>query len=253
MTRAVERSLALLDALAANPEPQSVTQLAAATTLHRVVVQRLLSTLEQAKAAERTSDGTYRLGRGLWGLATAVVNADHAARAALPVMLELARSLDVWVSLASLDGDAVLYSHRIDRVGGRMAPVLLNLRFVPVVTASGRILVALQPESEWARFVHDVPQLTPFTITDADRLRATLRLTRRRGYATVQSEHVEGVTGVGLPLFGAGGEVVAALGFTVPGDLTTDQEQRLVAAGLPAVDAISADLGFRGPRRVSLG
>lgn len=253
MTIATSRALVLLESLAQSSEPISVPQLATATGLHRVTVARLVRALEDDGYITRDSAGRLRVSRKLWGLATAVVNADEVRSAAIPMMIELARSLRVWVSLAFLERDCVRYTNRIDSAGDRLMPVLINLAFPPVVTASGRILVALGPEEDWTRHTNAVPRLTSQTVTDPVVLRQQLEACRARGYAIVQSEQVAGICGFGFPLFHSDGQAVAALGLTVPGEPSPGQVQRLVAAGIPAAEAISADLGYRGPSRIAMG
>ena len=67
MVQSVERAFAVLDALGRGPA--GVTAIATRLALPKSTVSRLLSTLEELDAVERTADARYRIGPGMTALA----------------------------------------------------------------------------------------------------------------------------------------------------------------------------------------
>ena len=82
-------------------------------------------------------------------------------------------------------------------------------------------------------------RLTDATIADPDELRRDGARARKRGWAVTRDELEVGLTGVAVPVQGARGDVVAALGISGP---TQRLEARLDELGREP----------RGPRRAAL-
>jgi len=66
--RSVERAMAMLTALADQPHPLGVGELAAAVNLHPATVHRLLSTLVRLNWVERFDSAKYGLGLRMLGV-----------------------------------------------------------------------------------------------------------------------------------------------------------------------------------------
>lgn len=60
-----------------------------------------------------------------------------------------------------------------------------------------------------------IEKLTPNTVTDPAEIRTILKETRRNGYAIVDGEREQGVRSAGAPIYGAAGEVLAAINISV--------------------------------------
>ncbi|MGH3168265.1 MAG: IclR family transcriptional regulator [Trebonia sp.] len=95
--------------------------------------------------------------------------------------------------------------------------------------SSGRVLLAFDPEGEEEQLRAGLPGYTAATITDPERLRASLAEVRAQGYAVSSEERAEGAAAASAPVFGPGdtqsGQLIAALGIAGP-------TQRLDAASL---------------------
>jgi DNA-binding IclR family transcriptional regulator len=91
--------------------------------------------------------------------------------------------------------------------------------------SSGRVLLAFDPDAAEEQLCTDLPGFTPATITEPERLVADLAEIRREGYAASSEERAIGAAGASAPIFGPGGQLIAALGIAGP-------IQRLDAASL---------------------
>ncbi len=63
---------------------------------------------------------------------------------------------------------------------------------------------------------HRIERFTPNTLVDPELLLADLALTRARGYAISNGEHVEGVVSVAAPVFDHTGKAIGAIGMFGP-------------------------------------
>jgi len=86
----------------------------------------------------------------------------------------------------------------------------------------------------------NLSRVTAYTITQPARLLEQIRRVRADGYATTGEEMSLGACSVAVPVRGAGGEVVAALGIVVP-ELRRDKA-RLVSALQVAAQGITRTL-----------
>ncbi len=112
-------------------------------------------------------------------------------------------------------------------------------------TAHGKVLMAFLPIGRDRILQLDFQRLTKSTIVDPEIFVAELANVRQQGYATDKGEFHAELRCVAAPVFGATGEIVAAIGIQAP-------SSRLLIRQLPAVAAIvttvarelSATLGF---------
>jgi IclR family pca regulon transcriptional regulator len=77
----------------------------------------------------------------------------------------------------------------------------------------GRVLLAGLPEPKLDRYFRETEfrQLTPFTVIDADRLKAIIALTRETGFAVNDQEMEVGLRSIAVPITNLEGTVMAAL------------------------------------------
>lgn len=196
--KAVHRVFQVLDVLAASNEPLDVLEVTRRTGIARNSTQRLLESLVQSGYVLEPVPGTYAAGLRTWGLAAALTTVARIRQAAFPNMVGLATALMTTVTLAFLEEDEVVYTDRIDVVGDRVVPVMLNVRAHPLVTSSGRALVCERTDEAIGLLLTTVPKLTPQTVQDPATLLETLRECRGRGYAVAERQLQNGVSGVAV-------------------------------------------------------
>ncbi|HEX2950886.1 MAG TPA: IclR family transcriptional regulator, partial [Armatimonadota bacterium] len=85
-------------------------------------------------------------------------------------------------------------------------------------TATGKVILAYE-KGRWVDTflaTQHLQQRTPHTLVDRQALIDQLAAIRMQGYAICQDESAEGVSAVGVPVFGMNGELLAALGQSFP-------------------------------------
>jgi IclR family transcriptional regulator, blcABC operon repressor len=244
---AVERAIALLDALATAREPQGLAALARALGLPKSSVHGLLGTLAAAGLARRGADGQFALGpKALqWAEAYAaqsdVLRAFHRLAARMPALGEET------IMLATLDGADVRYL--ACRQGTRALAVNFRVggRFPAAITSSGKAMLASLDDDAVRRRVGELAGTGPtrHSVASTAALLRQLADFRRLGWATDDEETAEGMQCFGAAVFGAReAEPVAAVAVSViKAQLTPPRREELVAAIRALGRAITDELG----------
>jgi DNA-binding IclR family transcriptional regulator len=135
---------------------------------------------------------------------------------------------DAVVALAREIGESVLLAE----LTGRSAASITQSRYDHVLAvnpdsegfqrlhtmATGKVLLAALPEPQRTAFVYGLhlPQRTPQTITDPDKLLAQLHEVAQQGWAETLEEAVVGVAALGVPVPGPKNLPAASLGICLP-------------------------------------
>jgi IclR family transcriptional regulator, carbohydrate utilization repressor len=242
----LERSFALLEVLAAQPDPISLKDISERTGLHPSTAHRILNDLTLGRFVERPQAGAYRLGMRLLELGNLVKERLDVREAALAPMRELHKVTHQPVNLSMRQGDEIVYIERtysersgmqvVRAIGGR-APLHL--------TSVGKLFLAHDDPTR-VRAYATRTGLTGHTrnsITDLARLEKELAAVRSSGCARDDEELEMGVGCMASGIFDDQGKLVAGLSVSAPAE-------RLEASWLERVKGtaaqISAALGYRG-------
>ncbi|MCC9597654.1 MULTISPECIES: IclR family transcriptional regulator [Rubrivivax] len=242
----LERTFALLDMLAAHPDPVSLKEISERTGLHPSTAHRILNDLTIGRLVDRPQAGSYRLGMRLLELGNLVKARLDVRDAALGPMRELHKLTHQPVNLSVRQGDEIVYIERtysersgmqvVRAVGGR-APLHL--------TSVGKLFLAHE-EPQRVRAYATRTGLTGHTrnsITDVARLERELAAVRAQGCARDDEELELGVRCMAAGVYDDQGKLVAGLSVSAPADRLEEnwmEKVRLTAS------QISAALGFRG-------
>jgi DNA-binding IclR family transcriptional regulator len=114
-----------------------------------------------------------------------------------------------------LNGFEVAYMEK--QPGTQPASLFNPAAMLPIhPTAIGRALLAFSPARVIeTTILRGLRAYTPHTVTAPDRFRRALAVTRLTRVAVTRWEHEAGVCGVAMPVFGSGGEVIAAIELAV--------------------------------------
>jgi IclR family transcriptional regulator, acetate operon repressor len=246
--RSVERAITILDLLAQGGW-RTGADLARELNVHRSTALRLLGTLERHAFVERDQrTARYRLGRRLPQLASVVTGEFNLRDVARPVCEQVAGATGETATFELLIGDDIV---PIEQAAAATSVVTINWlgRRYPVhCTASGKAFLAFGPDAVRDRLLaRPLEPVTPRTITDRAQLESQLEVARQSGVARTHEELEMGLDAIAAPIFGADGEMVAALDVSGPSHRLRNRPDldRLTREG--AAD-LSRRLGYRARR-----
>jgi DNA-binding IclR family transcriptional regulator len=249
--RSVDRAVTILDLLAQTGW-RTGAEVARELQVHRSTALRLLGTLERHALVERDQKSAkYRLGPRLPQLASVVTGESDLRSVARPLCERLAGALGETVTLDVLVAGEIV---PIEQATGSTSVVNVNWlgRHTPVhCTASGKVILAFGPEAVRQRLLaRPLERSTVHTITDPAELEAQLEAARGDGFARTYEELELGLDAIAAPVYGAGGEVVAAVDVSGPAHrLRAEGRPELVRLTLDAAADLSRRLGYRTSNR----
>ena len=244
----IERTFAVLRALAGRSDSTGVTEVARTTGLAKSTCSRILSSLDDLGIVERIDDaGRYVIGSGLRALAASGAPAGVLRDLARPYLRELAGRLGESAALAVMDGGEGLYVAQVATPGPVQVTDWTGQRFPLHTIAAGQAFMGSWTDERIADYAADgLEEFTAHTVTTLVGLRQRVGEVRRTGVAWTVGEFSEEITGVAAPVCDADGEAVASVtvygpGFRFPGDADTCEIERLVAETAERVGALLDD------------
>jgi DNA-binding IclR family transcriptional regulator len=220
----IRRAGAILRVFSLERPRLGVTQLAAATGLHKSTAHRLAATL-QVEGFLRRDPGTaqYELGGLIHRLGQLCIEANPMLAHGRPVLDELRESVGHTVSLAVLDRGEALFIVVVEGTRPIRATIAEEGHRLPVsVSAAGKVLLADRPLDEVRAIIRErgLPRLTAKSVTSASAFVSELRRVRREGVGFSREEFAMGVLTIAVPVR-RGGMTVAAISLVCPTSLVT--------------------------------
>ncbi|MDI6870439.1 MAG: IclR family transcriptional regulator [Bacillota bacterium] len=251
--QAVDRTLAILETLAAHKKPMPLSVLAREVGLNVSTVHRLLHTLMgRGFVQQEAESGRYKLGLKIFELGTAALSALDVRQAGRPYLEEIVRTCNETANLVVLDQEEAVYVDQVEssrqvkmiaKIGGR-APLYC--------TGAGKAILASLPPAERERILDRITlqRRTARTIVNLEDLRRELAEVLRRGYSLDLEEMEDGVRCVAAPVWNSFGRVVAAISVSGPSSRLNDEylEAKLIPTVRSAALQLSRRLGFAGER-----
>jgi IclR family pca regulon transcriptional regulator len=207
------RGLIVIQAFTQQNPQMTISQLSVRTGLSRAAVRRCLYTLTKLGFAGAEDGSRYSLRPRMLTLSHTYTASNTLSSAAQPILERMSASLRESFSVATLDGDDIVYVARttVNRV---MAVDLhIGSRLPAYCTSMGRILLAYLPAEQLEAYLARVV-LTPHTtrtVTSVEKLRMLLRNVRRNGYALCDQEYEVGLRSLAVPVFAPNGRAVATI------------------------------------------
>lgn len=240
----LERATALLDALAAQPDPVALKDLSKVTGLHPSTAHRILNDLVLGRYVDRVENGLYQLGMRLLELGSLVKGRLNVREAAIDAMQALHAVTGQTVNLSVQQSDEIVYIDRawsersgmqvVRAIGGR-APMHL--------TSTGKLFLSAVDTRQvraYAARTH-LAGSTVNSITSLEALERELSLVRQHGYARDNEELELGVRCIAAGIYDDTGKLVAGLSISAPsGRLEDGWIPKLVATA----GKISETLGY---------
>jgi IclR family pca regulon transcriptional regulator len=207
------RGLIVIQAFTQQSPQMTISQLSVKTGLSRAAVRRCLYTLTKLGFAGAEDGSRYSLRPRMLTLSHTYTASNTLSSAAQPILERMSASLRESFSVATLDGEDIVYIART-QVSRLMAVDLhIGSRLPAYCTSMGRVLLAhLSPEQleQYFAKANLIPHTTR-TITSVEKLRLALRNVRRNGYALVDQEYEVGLRSLAVPVYATSGRVVATI------------------------------------------
>ncbi|WP_447003833.1 IclR family transcriptional regulator [Saccharothrix isguenensis] len=238
--QSLQRAFGLLERLADAGGEASLSELAATSGLPLPTIHRLIRTLVTLGYVRQNSNRRYTLGSRLIRLG------ESASRQfgtwARPFLAQLVDQVGETANLAVLDGDEVVYVAQVPSRHSMRMFTEVGRRLLPHGTGVGKAMLAQLPRDEVRALLArtGLPACTPNTITDVDRLLASLDRIAAQGYALDESEQELGVRCIAVPLRGA--PTLAAVSVSGPDSRLTKES---VARIVPELQAVAQRLSDR--------
>jgi DNA-binding IclR family transcriptional regulator len=210
----------VLVALARSRNPLTASQLAEHTGATRSLVYRVLIELGrrglvQEQQIRGSNSAAYSLGVGVIELGGSYAQSVPFMQSVQRTLRRLADVTDETASLATLQGDKVLYLAREEGERSVFSVSQVGKQLPANATAVGKALLAQFSDGQvrelYARPSSELRALTTASLTEMDALLADLRQARLRGYAIEDGETVAGrcCVAVAFPVDGPDADSVA--------------------------------------------
>jgi IclR family pca regulon transcriptional regulator len=247
---ALHRGLSILEIFDQDTPWLSLVEIAARVGMDKSTVFRFVYTLEQLGYLERNPDTKkYRPGLKVLTLGFTTLNNLGIAELARPHLQTLFEQCGETTNLSVRDGAEIVYVVRIS--SRRIINVNLSVgsRLPVHCTSMGKAQLLDMTRDDLLDLLGPGPyeQVTKKTITMPDELIVDLEKARERGYTLNDEELVVGLRSVGVPIRGAGSQIVAAINIAVPDTHLNRRElqSRLAPLAVETGQQISAALGAR--------
>ncbi|HEY1993539.1 MAG TPA: IclR family transcriptional regulator C-terminal domain-containing protein [Edaphobacter sp.] len=240
------RGLIVIQAFTQQSPQMTISQLSIKTGLSRAAVRRCLYTLTKLGFAGAEDGSRYSLRPRMLTLSHTYTTSNTLSSAAQPILERMSAALRESFSVATLDGEDIVYIART-QVNRVMAVDLhIGSRLPAYCTSMGRILLAYLPAEQLEQYlakVNLVPHTTR-TITSVEKLRLALRNIRRNGYAICDQEYEVGLRSIAVPVYSSTGRVVATLNLSgnAPRLSVLEMQSRFLAPLRNAANELSAFL-----------
>ncbi|ENO97452.1 regulatory proteins, IclR [Thauera phenylacetica B4P] len=248
MTGVLERSLAILETLAANPEGMALATLSDQLDIPRSAVHRLLAELIRfGYVRQPREQGEYVLTTKLISLGLTYLHSTGVVDLAQPILDRLANETGELIRLAVTDGDKLTWVAKAQgtRTGLRYEPetgAVVRL----CCTATGHAWLLTMSDEEALELVArqgfgkkgEFGSNAPLT---ASALLKYLEQARARGFSTAADTYADGVAAIAAPVIRRGGQVAGVL--TISGPTLRFPDERMLELApdlLRAADELAA-------------
>ncbi|WXL25492.1 IclR family transcriptional regulator [Ectopseudomonas mendocina] len=244
------RGLAVINAFQERKRQLTIAQISHRTEIPRAAVRRCLYTL--MKLGFATTDGrTYSLLPKVLTLGHAYLSSTPLAVSAQPYLDRLSEKLHEACSLATLEGEQILYIAR-SAIPQRLISVDLSVgsRLPAYCTSMGRVLLAAMDDDQLHDYLAnaELQPKTSRTLCTRDELWDCLQNVRQQGWCIVDQELEQGLRSLAVPVYDSAGHVLAAMNISTHAGRVpaSELEKRYLPMMLNASRELSSQL-FRAP------
>lgn len=207
------RGLIVIQAFTQQSPQMTISQLSIKTGLSRAAVRRCLYTLTKLGFAGAEDGSRYSLRPRMLTLSHTYTASNTLSSAAQPILERMSSALRESFSVATLDGEDIVYIARTSVSRVMSVDLHIGSRLPAYCTSMGRVLLAYLPPDQLESYLAKVV-LTPYTtrtVNSIEKLRLHLRNVRRNGYALCDQEFEVGLRSLAVPVYSSSGRAVATI------------------------------------------
>jgi DNA-binding IclR family transcriptional regulator len=237
---ALQKGLTILETLAHAAGPMNMSDISTALSRSRNEIFRMLQVLEEMRYITKNAAGGYTLTNRLFALGMQQPPTRDLLAHAVPRMNVLAETLGQSCHLAVASGSEMVVIARVEAPGLLGFAVRVGYRRPLDLSASGRVLMAFQPDWALDQMLNDIAA----SGRDVDRpaLVAELDTIRAAGHVAQDSKTITGVFDLSAPIL-VRDTAVAALTVPFVGGTGAKADCGAATATLiPAAEALSEEL-----------
>lgn len=211
---ALEKALAVLEAVSDQPQAIGLPDLAARLNLPRQTVHRVLGQLEEAGLVRRDpSRERYAIGPRQSRLALASLCSKNQSAPIRAVLQDLVNQLNETCNIGVLDDLDYVYTERIECKWPLRTHLEAGSRIGAHANSGGKMMLSQIDPDKLERLIkgRKLEAYTRRTLTRPADLKTELEAVRERGFALNNEELFDGIVGVAVPIVSEAGTTVAAL------------------------------------------
>ena len=213
------RLLLIIEEVARAGVPVAPSVLADTLGLPKPTMHRLLVTAEEEGFLQRDVDGrSYGPGRRLRRLAGNTLSSQRVRTERLIIMKALADEVGETCNLAAPGRFGMVYLDRVETHWPLRIQLPVGTQVPFNCTASGKMYLSSLRADKLDRVMSwlELEPRTARSITDKDKLREELALTRTRGYSTDDEEFMDGMAAIAAPIKDSEGRLLTTLSIHAP-------------------------------------
>ncbi|MBT2468276.1 IclR family transcriptional regulator [Streptomyces sp. ISL-66] len=239
---ALEKSMRILEAVAAPGGPHRLTDLTAAAGVPKSSTFRILASLIEQGFVRSEGESRYGVGPRLRGLSALVSGGEPASIE--QTLRELQQATGQTVHLALHSGETITYIRKLEGDQPFRTASRIGMRMPLHTTAIGKSILAHLPENEVRELVAatGLPRRTPKTLTTPQALDAELAAVRAQGFALDDEENEPTIRCVGAAILGPRGRPIGGVSVTTVTFLVSREEIEAYAPHLRAAAQALAPL-----------
>jgi IclR family acetate operon transcriptional repressor len=230
--QSVTRAISILNALAAEENGLTLTELSQTVSLAPSTTHRLLTTLQQERFVRFDDQrSVWLVGLQAFAVGNAFVRSRELIGMVRPFMRRLMEESGETTNLAVEDREEAVYLAQVECREMMRAFAKPGARVPMTSSAVGKAILAGRPDDQVARLLNRVglQRVTGRSIATPAALKTALATTRAMGFAVDDEEHAVGLRCVASALYDEHGDPIAAVSVSGPAARVTDE--RIPALG----------------------
>jgi IclR family pca regulon transcriptional regulator len=200
----IEKAFQILATFSPDKQQKSITEISEDCQMAAGSVHRYLYTLKELGYIQQDSETKkYHLTYKILDIAFVLLKGLDLRKRVLPHMIRATTELEVNSQCAILDGHEIVYIERVRSKTVVDLDIAAGYRLPAHVTSMGKALLAFSDEETTNALIErmELIALTPYTITDKEKLKKQLGVIREKGFAVSDKELNEGVYAVAAPIY----------------------------------------------------